>query len=126
MKPYSDDIREKIIKVWLKKEDTISKIALRFDVGKSTVNRYIRQYRKTGSSIRRKREKGNNIKLDIQADIFLQKQIQKKPEITLEELRKKVEKKLSIRVSLMTISRHLKKIKYTRKKKLSIHRNKIL
>ena len=123
MKPYSDDLREKIIKIWLKKDDNISKIATRFDVDRSTIHRFINQYKKTGSSIRRKREKGNYIKLDIQADIFLQKQIQKKPEIILEELKARVENKLGIQVSIMTISRHLKKIKYSRKKKQNIPPN---
>ncbi len=125
MKPYSDDLRGKIINVWQKQEDSPTNIAKRFDVDRATVYRYIKQYKATGSSMRRRRPKNHNTKLDLPVDFFLEKQIKKKPEITLEELRNKVDKKFGVSVTIMTISRHLRKIKLTRKKKQNIPKSKI-
>ena len=117
MKPYSDDLREKIIKAWLKKDDSVTNIARRFDVDRATAKRYIKRYKETGEMSRKRLARSYNVKVDIQADIFLSQQVKKKPEATLEWLRDQMGKKLGIFVSTMTISRHLKKIKLTRKKK---------
>lgn len=125
MSVYSDDLREKIIKAYLERKDTKTNIAKRFDVDRKTVYRYVKHYEETGSMKRPPHRAGDRTKLNHFADLFLKRQVEKKPEITLEELRKKVFKKYGIDVTIVTISTHLKKMKYSRKKKLNMPNSKI-
>jgi transposase len=49
MKPYSMDLREKIIKAWKTKSYTLDQLAETFSVNKSTVQRYIKKFKETNS-----------------------------------------------------------------------------
>lgn len=48
MQPYSVDFRSKIIEVYEQKEISFRKLAQRFKVAKSFVQKLIKQYRETG------------------------------------------------------------------------------
>lgn len=48
MKPYSIDLRQKIIKVYEQENISIRKLAQRFQVSKSFIQKLIKQYRETG------------------------------------------------------------------------------
>ncbi|ABG50074.1 transposase [Trichodesmium erythraeum IMS101] len=48
MKPYSIDLRKKIIEIWEKEKISIRKLAQRFGVSKSFIQKLIKKYQETG------------------------------------------------------------------------------
>lgn len=48
MKPYSIDFRQKIIEVYKKEDISIRKLAKRFQVAKSFIQKLLKQYQQTG------------------------------------------------------------------------------
>ena len=59
MQPYSIDLRQKIIEVYEEEKISIRKIAERFRVAKSFVQKLLKQFQKTGD-IKPKRQGGNS------------------------------------------------------------------
>ena len=116
MDAYSKDLRLKIIESWLEGEGKPVEIAERFKVHLATVYRYIKLYQTKGSVEVTKKQTRRG-KISLEGDQFLKQQIQKKPETTLAELKQKFFKKFGIEVSEFSISRHLKMMKISRKKK---------
>ena len=51
MKPYSNDLRKKIIEAYQKKEGSLRKLAKRFSVSFSFVWRLVKRFRKSGSVV---------------------------------------------------------------------------
>ncbi len=49
MKPYSIDFRKKIIEIYEKEKLSIRKLAERFGVAKSFIQKLLKQYRETGN-----------------------------------------------------------------------------
>ncbi len=116
MNAYSNDLRQKIIESWLDNEGKPAELATRFKVHVATIYRYINLFRDKGSVKKENKISKRPRKIDGGGDQFLSQQIQKKPEVTLEELKQKFFKKFGISVTLKTISRHLKEMNITRKK----------
>ncbi len=58
MRPLSIDLREKIISVYEKENVSVRKLAKRFHVAKSFIQKLLKQYQQTGD-IRPKRQGGN-------------------------------------------------------------------
>lgn len=125
MKAYSTDLREKIISAWQNGEGGKTEIARRFKVNRSTVYKYIKLLKETGSLERRPRKNLHLIKIDLEGQQYLKKQVLNKPEITLEELKKRFTKKFNIVISTSAISYHLNILKLSRKKKQPMQSNKI-
>lgn len=48
MKPYSIDLRKKIVEIWVRDKISIRKIAQRFGVGKSFIQTLIKKYQPIG------------------------------------------------------------------------------
>ena len=59
MLPYSIDFRQKIIEVYEQEKISIRKLASRFLVAKSFVQKLLKQYKETGD-IKQKRQGGNS------------------------------------------------------------------
>lgn len=59
MRPYSIDFRQKIIEVYEQEKNSIRKLAERFRVAKSFVQKILKQYQETGD-INPKRQGGNS------------------------------------------------------------------
>lgn len=117
MDAYSNDLRQKIIESWLNNEGKPSELAIRFKVHIATIYRYLKLYKDSGTVKKEKKVTRRLRKITWEGDLFLKKQIQKKPETTLAELAIKFFKKFGISVTQKTISRHLKEMKISRKKK---------
>lgn len=125
MKAYSLDLRSKVLKVWKNKEFSIREIASRFDINKSTVQRYIKLFKETGALDRRPRKNLHLIKIGLKEQQFLKKMVNKKPEVSLKELQQKLKLRLRVSVTQAAICIHLKKLNLSRKKKPLTQRNKI-
>jgi transposase len=114
MSPYSRDLRQRIIDTVERGEGSLRQIALRFLVSLSFVTRLLRHYRTTGSLEPKPHGGGRPPALRPAQLKRLRALIRKKPDATLEELRRGS----GVDCSHMAIVRALQKLKITRKKKV--------
>jgi transposase len=113
MSAYSQDLRQRVIDTVERGEGSLRQIARRFLVSLSFVTRLLRHHRETGS-VEPKPHRGGRPPALGPADLERLRQLNREqPDATLEELRQR----LSVDCSLMAISRALRKLKITRKKK---------
>ncbi len=116
MKPYSWDFRQKIIEVHEKENISIRKLAERFCVAKSFVQKLLKQYRETGD-ISPKQSGGNpKPKLNAEQIVILVEIIEANNDATLLELCDLLLEKTQIRVSKSTMGKITQKLNYSVKK----------
>lgn len=117
MKPYSWDFRQKIIEVHEKENISIRKLAERFCVAKSFVQKLLKQYRETGD-ISPKQSGGNpKPKLNAEQIVILVEIIEANNDATLLELCDLLLEKTQVRVSKSTMGKITQKLNYSVKKK---------
>lgn len=115
---YSVDLREKIIEVYLEGNESLRQIAKRFRVSFSFVYDIWTKYKQTGN-VNPKEYKGKVPKIVGENIQILEKAIEGKNDILQKEILEIYKEKVGIIVSQSTISRTLKRLKITRKKKLN-------
>jgi transposase len=111
---YSQDLRKRVIATVERGEGSLRQIAQRFLVSLSFVTRLLHHHRTTGSLKPKPHGGGRPPALGPAQLRRLRGLIRKKPDATLEELRRG----LGVDCSTMAIVRALKKLKITRKKKV--------
>jgi transposase len=114
MPVYSQDLRKRVIDTIERGDGSLRQIAQRFLVSLSFVVRLLKHYRTTGSLEPKPHGGGRPPALSPAQLKRLAALIHKKPDATLEELRRS----LGVDCSTMAIVRALKKLKITRKKKV--------
>jgi transposase len=114
MKPYSQDLRERVADAVERKEGSLRQLARRFCVSLSFIVRLLQLLRLTGSLQPRPHGGGQPPALDDQASERLRKLIRDHPDLTLDELSEQV----GVPCSRMAVWRTLRKLKITRKKKV--------
>ena len=114
MRPYSDDLRVRIIDAIERGEESWRQIARRFDVSLSCVIRLVQRYRETGAVRPKPHGGGQRPALDSEHLDKLRELVRDRPDATLKELRKA----LGVSCSTMAIVRALKKLELSRKKKV--------
>ncbi|HSD62043.1 MAG TPA: helix-turn-helix domain-containing protein [Burkholderiales bacterium] len=113
MRPYSTDLRERIVAAVERGEHSIREIAYLFAVSLSFVVRLLQRYRRTGSLQPAPHAGGPTSKFDPPAVERLLQLVHDQPDATLAELRQR----LGVCCHLSTLARILKKRRITRKKK---------
>lgn len=116
--PKAHDIalREQVIE-FLAEGHTLNEAAAHFEVGRASVNRWSSRFNKTGD-IRPKSQGGRRrVKLDESDLKVLLELVAEKPDSTLAELVSKLRERTGRKVSRTTISRRLRNLKVTQKKK---------
>lgn len=119
MKPYSLDLRQKIIDVYESEPISQRHLAKRFGVAKSFIEKLLKQYRETGSLAPKKRVQQTPTKLTTEQLAVLQQLVEEQTDSTLEELQTRLEVKTGVRISRSTVDRMLKKSGLTVKKNIS-------
>jgi transposase len=114
MRPYSQDLRRRILDTVARGEGSLRQIAQRFLVNISTIVRLLNQQRQTGSADPKPHAGGRRPALGPDDVERLRELIREQPDATLDELRDR----LGVGCSRMAISRALKKMGLTRKKKV--------
>jgi transposase len=114
MTPLSQDLRQRILEVVERGEESQRQIADRFLVSVSVITRLLQRHRSTGSLQPKPHGGGNPPKLSPEDLERLRELIRQQPDATLEELRQR----LGVSCCLMTICRALDKLGLPRKKKL--------
>jgi len=114
MRPYSQDLRQRILDTVAAGEGSSRQISQRFLVNVSTIVRLLNQYRQTGSAAPKPHAGGRRSALGPDDIERLRELIREQPDATLEELRDR----LRVGCSHAAVSRALKKLGITRKKKV--------
>lgn len=116
MKPYSLDLRQKIVVAYENKEGSIRQLAKRFKVSPDCVRRLLKRYDTEGTIEPKPYQGGNQPLLQAKHLGVLTTLIEKDNDATLAQLAQQLEVQTNLRVSSSTISRGLKKLNLTRKK----------
>ncbi len=113
MRPYSNDLRERIVAAIDRGEHSLRQIAYLFSVNLSFLVRLLQRRRATGSVQPKPHAGGPPPKLDADAVRRLVELVRQQPDATLAELRDR----LGIPCHLATIARVLRRHRLSRKKK---------
>jgi transposase len=122
MKPYSIDLRQKMVDSYSHGEGSIRMIAERFRVSADCVRRLVKQHREAGTIVPKAHGGGPQAKLTIDELEILQTLVAEDNDATLEQLAQRLAEKIQVVVSSSTISRAISKLNLTRKKKVSKQR----
>jgi transposase len=120
MKPYSLDLREKILAAYLQKEGTIRQLAPRFKVSARFVGELIVRFHRTGSPAPKPHGGGNPPCIDPSHHKVIAELVQQYPDATLQEFCRYFDEKCHITVSKSSMQRTLNKLQLTRKKRRSM------
>jgi transposase len=120
MKPYSEDLRKRIVKAL--QEGGVSKAATArlFDVSLSSVKRYAR-IASRGASLEPRRGGGRPSKVDQTAEKLLEEDVHKRPAAAISERRHFLEQLTGKSLSDSTIRRTLKRLGFSQKNGLWGH-----
>jgi transposase len=121
-KPYSDDLRKRVVAA-IEAGHTREEVAEVYNMALSTVGGFIRRKRETGSVSPHKFGGYKTFSLEPYTDL-VKKLVVQQPDSTLAELQAHLEKE-KVTVSQSGISRFLRHIKLTFKKKFYTQPNKI-
>ena len=119
MKPYSRDIRTKIIETRNNTNESTRQLAERFQVSYSFVNRLLRRYKATNSIDPLPHGGGKTPLIDSEQLNIVNKLVDEDNDATLQELSDRLQQKIGIQVSIPTMCRLLQKLNSTRKKNSS-------
>ena len=117
MRAYSIDLRKKIVDTYLDGNISQRKLAKRFQVAPSFVQKLLKQYRETGSLEPKKRRIQTPTKLNAEQLQVLADLVEQNNDATLEELKALLLDKTGVSIGRSTVDRMLKKLNITRKKK---------
>ena len=117
MKPYSQDLRERVIAA-LEAGETQAKVAMRFGVAKSTLEKWWYRQRDTGSCAALPHASGPQRTLQVWDD-FIWAEVKKHSDVTLEELCAHVWEAKGVRASSSMMCRELQVLQLARKKSRS-------
>jgi putative transposase len=122
MKPYSQDLRERILRALQAREGAQGAIAQRFAVSRSFVERLWPRWRQTGSCAALPHAGGRQRSL-CAADPLIRQSVERDPDITLAHLCEHIARRKGIRVSTKTMCVELQRLRLPRKKRRSTPRN---
>ena len=117
MRAYSLDLRQKIVETYHAGGISQRKLAKRFCVAPSFVQKLLKQHRDTGSIAPKIRAKQTPPKLNPQQLEVLKALVEEKNDATLEELRQQLHQATGVLIGRSTVDRMLRKLNLTRKKK---------
>jgi len=114
MKPYSEDLRSRIVKALQEGGMSKTAVARLFDVSLSSVKRYARIANR-GASLEPRRGGGRPPKVDQSMEKLLEEDVQKRPAATVSERRHFLEQLTTKSLSDSTIRRVLKRLGFSQK-----------
>ena len=122
MKAYSLDLRQKLVDAYYREpkpgEKKISqrKLAERFGVAPSFVQKILKQYRETGDIRPKKRQEQTPTKLNSEQLELLRELVTANNDATLEELKQMLYEKSGVLIGRSTVDRMVKRLGFTVKK----------
>lgn len=125
MKPYSEDLRKRIVDAYEAAAGSVRELAKRFMVDPKTVQNYLNLKRGTGSVAPRPHGGGPEPKLDHAGVQLVRTVVEEKNDRTHEEIAKELESRIQVKVSRATVWRALDGLGLTRKKRRFMGASKI-
>lgn len=125
LKPYSNDLRQRVVQAYEKKEGSQRELARRFQVSLNFVYRLLKRFRQTGRVEPQPHGGGNPPKIQGAALSGVRRLVEKTPDATLKELCEQLKRRHRVAVRTATVHRVLQREKLTRKKKRSAPRSRI-
>ena len=116
MKPYSLDLRQKIVDAYTNGENSFRQLAARFKVSLSMIQRLLKKFCEAGTLEPLKIGGGPRSQLDSHPNRILG-YLEECNDLTLEQLCERLDKDTQVRVSISTMCRFLRKNHLTRKRK---------
>ena len=116
MKPYSLDLRQKIVDCYENNEGSIRQLAKRFKVSPDCVRRLLKHFYEQGTIEPKSYSGGNQPLLQSPHLEVLTTLVEEDNDATLPQLAQRLEAQTNLTVSSSTISRGIKKLNLTRKK----------
>lgn len=123
MLPYSLDLRQRVVSAYEQGVETIAEIATRFSVGQTFVKKMLRQKRETGSLAIKERRPGPEKLLSEKDCQWLRREINKEPDLTIDQLHERLMKERRVMVSRATVGRAVQSLNLPLKKRVNRHRN---
>jgi transposase len=117
MEALSNDLRERVVAAWGRGEGTKAQLARRFAISEDSVRRIIQRWEEAGSAAAKPTGGDTRSKLVGDDREALRQMHAEEPDATLEQFRQRCQEELGIECSLMTLSRELKKMGLSFKKK---------
>lgn len=125
MKPYSLDLREKVAAAYDRGEGSQPELARRFDVSLSFVEKLLRRRRQTGSLEAKPHTGGYAPRLNADGREALRQMLIDDNDLTLEELREQVRRRLGVTLSSPHLCRIVQTLDLPVKKRRSTPRSAI-
>jgi transposase len=119
MRPTSVDLRKRVVAARINDGHSMGEISARFKIPKGTVQNILERYRDSGTVLPKPANSGRKPAFSQAALVKLEKDVLNHPDSTLEELRDHS----GMKVSLVCIHKTLRKLGFTRKKKLYVRMN---
>lgn len=119
MKPYSQDLRDKVMAAVAAGKQSNRKLAAAFGISESVIEKWTRRLRETGSAAARPHA-GGPVRVLAEHAELIRTQVKAQPDISLEELCAHVQTKTGTRARLNMMSRELQRLNLPRKKSLSM------
>jgi len=119
MRPVSVDLRKRVVTARVNDGQSMGQLAKRFKMPKGTVQNILERYRDSGTVVPKPPNSGRKPAFSQAALLKLEKDVLDHPDSTLEELRDRSRKK----VSLVCIHKTLRKLGFTRKKRVYVRMN---
>jgi len=116
MKPYSNDLRHRIVAPYESGDHTLGEVAELFGVSLATVKNFLRRKRETGSADALPHAGGQQPCLSDKHTAFIRDTLRESNDLTLKELCQRRQRKHKKAVSLPTMSRRLQGLGLPRKK----------
>lgn len=122
-KAYSEDLRQRVIACYEAGKDTYQEVAERFGVSASFVRDLVRLKKDTGEIERRPHGGGMPSKITPDDERVLRRWYELKPDMTLKEAQERLLADRGVDASVMALSRALRRMNLTLKKRLFTPRN---
>lgn len=119
MRPYCRDLRDRVLAAIEASLLSQSEVAETFSVSLSTVEKWLRCHRETGRCAALPHAGGARRTL-TDAEDFLREEVDRQPDVTLEELCARVAEAKGVKVSLSMMCRELQRLGLPRKKSPSM------
>jgi transposase len=120
MRATSVDLRTRVVAARLEDGQSMGQIAERFRIPKGTVQNILEHYRDTAQLERRPQNAGRKRGLSQEHVRALEDEVDRRPDVTLELLRKD----LDLPVSVVTVHNTLKRLGFTLKRNCYVRANK--
>jgi len=108
MKPYSLDLRQKIVDAYESGEISQRQLAKNFGVTLNFVHNLLKQYRELGTIAPKLRTEQTPPKLNVEQLEVLQQLVEAQPDATLAELRERLYQKTGVFIGIATVDRMLR------------------